>query len=122
MNAPSIAIVDDDISIRESLEHLVRELGYSAELYCSAESFLQRARGSEVKCLILDVTLPGMSGPALHAELRARGWVLPTIFMTARKQNGLEASLHRADAAGFLAKPFDAAELASQIRVALAPR
>jgi len=118
MTAPTIAIVDDDISIRESLQYLVRDLGYAPLLYPSAESFLQAARRSEVQCLVLDVALPGMSGPALLADLRARGWSVPTIFMTARTQIDLGKKLLRDGATGFLAKPFDDAEFARQINAA----
>jgi FixJ family two-component response regulator len=120
VTTPTIAIVDDDISIRESLQFLVRDLGYASLLYSSAESFLHAAQKSEVQCLVLDVALPGMSGPALHTELRLRGWFVPTIFMSARTQIGLGKRLFRDGATGFLAKPFDDVEFAGLIRTALA--
>ena len=115
MNAPVIAIVDDDISIRESLQGLLRNLGCSCRSYLSAESFLEADHEPKLGCLILDVALPGMSGLELFRELRARGRMVPIIFMTGRKQNGLWESLLMEGAAGFLTKPFDDADLSRQL-------
>ena len=78
-----VSVVDDDESVRESLPDLLRELGFSARTYSSAEEFLQAAQMEQTQCLILDINMPGMSGPELNEELRRRGYRIPVIFITA---------------------------------------
>jgi FixJ family two-component response regulator len=84
MAAVLVALVDDDESVRESLPDLLRELGYEARAFASAEAFLADAESmSRAGCLILDVVMPGISGPELHTELLRRGRSIPTLFISA---------------------------------------
>ena len=76
-----VSVVDDDESVRESLPDLLRELGYEAEAFSSAEEFLTSGQIGRSKCLILDVAMPGMSGPDLLRELKRRRQNIPTIFI-----------------------------------------
>src|SRR5215510_12629791 len=80
---PLVSVVDDDESVRESLPDLLREFGFTAQAFASAEEFLASDRIDETNCLILDVAMPGMSGPDLHRELLRRRQQIPTVFITA---------------------------------------
>jgi FixJ family two-component response regulator len=79
-----IVIVEDDESVRESLPDLLREFGYASQSFASAEAFLASDAVFSAGCLILDIGLPGMSGPDLQRELLRRGFSIPTIFITGR--------------------------------------
>lgn len=92
-----VSIVDDDESVRESLPDLIREFGFSVRAFSSAEEFLASDSFSETKCLILDIAMPGMSGPDLQQELKLRGQAIPIVFITA---HGDETIRPRALAAG----------------------
>ena len=107
-NRPLVCIVDDNESVRESLPDLVQHGGYDAETFASAEAFLASPAASEATCtcLILDVGLPGMSGPDLHKELRRRGRKTPVVFITAQGDRSLPARLVAAGAVACLLKPF----------------
>src|ERR1700722_1237276 len=78
-----VSVVDDDESVRESLPDLLRQLGYAVQAFFSAEEFLDSAWVDKTRCLILDIALPGMSGPDLRRELERRGHRIPIIFITA---------------------------------------
>jgi FixJ family two-component response regulator len=78
-----VGVVDDDESVRESLPDLLRESGYAARAYASAQELLDSGELVRIGCLILDITMPGMSGPELHQELRRRGRAVPVVFITA---------------------------------------
>src|SRR6267143_4020729 len=78
-----VSVVDDDESVRESLPDLVREFGFAAEAFSSAEAFLASDVVSETSCLLLDVAIPGMSGPDLQQELTRRRRKIPIVFITA---------------------------------------
>jgi FixJ family two-component response regulator len=78
-----VSIVDDDESVRESLPDLVRQFGFAARAFPSAEAFLASDSVNETRCLILDVAMPGMSGPDLRSELKRRQQTIPIIFITA---------------------------------------
>src|SRR5712671_1588941 len=78
-----VSVVDDDESVRESLPDLLRQFGFAAEAFSSAEAFLASDRLNETRCLILDVAMPGMSGPDLQVELKGRQKHIPIIFITA---------------------------------------
>ena len=80
---PTIAIIDDDVSVRNATGALLRSLGYVIARYESAQQFLDFGRISETACIITDVKMPGMSGIELQGHLAARGFRLPMIFMTA---------------------------------------
>jgi FixJ family two-component response regulator len=118
---PLVAVVDDNAALREAVESLLRSLGFAARGFESAEAFL--GAGACTDCLILDVRLPGMSGPALHRRLRAAGDRVPVIFISAREAGGETAARAlREGAIAFLRKPFPDGDLLDALRRALAPR
>jgi FixJ family two-component response regulator len=116
---PLVCVVDDDESVRESLPDLIKEFGYAALAFSSAEEFLGSNSIKESNCLILDVSMPGMSGPELHQELRRRGQMIPTIFITAQRDEAIRAGVMKEGAAGFLLKPFSDTDLLAAIEAAL---
>jgi FixJ family two-component response regulator len=116
---PLLSVVDDDESIRESLPDLIKEFGYAARAFSSAEEFLSSGAVAESSCLILDIAMPGMSGPELYQELKRRGEKVPVIFITAQKDERIRARVFEQGAAGFLLKPFSEAALLATIKVAL---
>src|SRR3984957_18028660 len=81
--ATLVSIVDDDDSVRESLPDLLREFGLASKAFATPSDFLQSAFLDKTTCLILDIAMPGMSGPELRRELLRRGHDIPTIFITA---------------------------------------
>ena len=101
-----VAVVDDDESVRESLPDLLKEFGFATSTFSSAEEFLAYGLLSEPKCLILDVGLPGMSGPDLQQELMRRQLAIPIIFITANRDKTICTRLLEQGAAGCLFKPF----------------
>lgn len=117
---PVIAIVDDDVSVRESTRRLMRSLGYTAVAFASAEEFLQSDRARDTSCLITDVQMPGMSGVDLQDRLIADDRHTPIIFMTAFPTEKLRARVLEGGALGFLNKPFDEEQLIACLRSALA--
>ena len=87
MSEPSlVSVVDDDESVRESLPDLLRQFGFAARAFSSAEAFLASEVVSETSCLILDVAMPGMSGPDLQLELIRRRQEIPIVFITAQRR------------------------------------
>src|SRR5271163_3761112 len=116
---PLLSVVDDDESIRESLPDLIKEFGYAARAFSSAEEFLSSGSADETSCLILDIAMPGMSGPELHRELKRRGEEIPTIFITGQKDEMIRARVLEQGASGFLIKPFSDAALLAAIKHAL---
>src|SRR5271163_866768 len=116
---PFLSIVDDDESIRQSLPELIKELGFAARVFSSAEEFLSSGSVDETSCLILDIAMPGMSGPELHQELKRRGVEIPVIFITGQKDDTIRARVLEQGAAGFLIKPFSDAALLAAIKTAL---
>jgi FixJ family two-component response regulator len=114
-----LSVVDDDESIRESLPDLIKEFGFAARAFSSAEEFLSSGSVNETSCLILDIAMPGMSGPELHRELKRRGEEIPTIFITGQKDETIRARVLEQGAAGFLIKPFSDAALLAAIKTAL---
>jgi CheY-like chemotaxis protein len=101
-NGAAVAIVDDDVSVRESLPDLVKQLGCAARVFASAEEFLDSGAVSDVQCLILDIGLPGMSGPELRRELLRRGISTPTIFITGRTDRSIPPDLLKPDSDSYL--------------------
>ena len=114
---PLIAVVDDDESVRESLPDLLRSFGYDVAAFESGEAFL--AAGATASALVLDIVMPGMSGPQLSDELKQRGVNIPTIFMTANSGALTKDELLKGGAAGFLLKPFEPIHLIDALRTAL---
>ena len=106
MQRSIVTVVDDDESVRESLPDLLGELGYAANAFASGEDFLASEHLRSTDCLILDVTMPGMSGPDLQRELRRRGHNMPIIYITARRDEAVHADLRGQGVAALLFKPF----------------
>jgi FixJ family two-component response regulator len=119
VNGPLVAVVDDDESVRESLPDLLREFGYLPEAYPSAEAFLQSGQVDETRCLILDIAMPGMSGPDLQEELKRRREPVPIIFITAHSSETARLKLVERGAVACLLKPFSPTELLDALNVAL---
>lgn len=116
-----VSIVDDDESVREALPDLLRELGFTAEAFSSAEEFLQAGAVTRTGCLIVDVTMPGMSGPELQQELTQRGHSVPIIFITAQTDATVRPNLLAQGAVECLFKPFGEEALVAALQVALSP-
>jgi FixJ family two-component response regulator len=114
-----VAIVDDDESVRESLPDLLREFGFATRAFASAEEFLESDGVGETKCLILDVTMPGMSGPELQQELKRRGAEIPTVFITANGDAAVRSRLLAKGAVACLFKPFSDTELRNAVGMAV---
>jgi FixJ family two-component response regulator len=107
MNAPLIAIVDDDASIRVALEDLLGSLGWRTCMFASAEAFLNSAVLSEIRCMILDVHMPDMSGIELQEQLIDRRLDIPIIFITAFPDETTKSRALKSGAVEFLYKPID---------------
>ncbi len=116
-----VAVVDDDESVRESLPDLLRELGFVVQAFSSAEAFLASEFLDDTECLILDVAMPGMSGPALQQELLRRGRMIPIVFITGRADESICAELLAAGAVACLFKPFTETALRDAVMKALSP-
>lgn len=118
-DAPIVVIVEDDESVRESLPDLLKELGFAARPFASAEEFLASDAVGAAQCLILDIGLPGMSGPELRRELIRRGWSVPTIFITGRADRTIPPGLLEDGGIACLFKPFSEQELRDALGLAL---
>ena len=117
---PLAAVVDDDISVRESLEGLIRSAGLEVKVFASAEEFLNSVHPRKADCLILDVRLPGMSGIELHRQLMARSCKVPAIFITAHGYDDRTRSQTHSDwTVTCLTKPFSEDELFDAVQLAL---
>ena len=103
---PLVSVVDDDESVRESLPDLLREFGYSAKAFSSAEEFLTSGYVEKTGCLIADIAMPGMTGPELQNELKRRKRHVPIIFISAHGLERLRAKLLSMGAVACLSKPF----------------
>ena len=114
-----VAIVDDDDSVRGALQGLMKEVGFSARAFASAEEFLESGQQQQTACLIADIRMPGMSGLELQAKLNAEHCRIPTIFITAHGDEKMRMQALRAGAVEFLAKPFDDEALLESVRAAL---
>jgi len=119
-NASLIAVVDDDESPRESLENLLTSLGYAVEVFSSAEGFLHSDALAKADCLILDVHMPGISGPDLQRELNRRGLKIPIVFITAHRDERVISRIMTDGAIACLLKPYGVDSLLNGIRQALA--
>ena len=113
-----VAVVDDDESVRESLPDLLRECGYAAEAFASAQELLDSGELVRIGCLVLDLAMPGMSGPELHQELRRRGQVVPIVFITATADKTVRPHLLAQGAVDCLFKPFSDTALLAAISAA----
>jgi FixJ family two-component response regulator len=114
-----VFVVDDDISVRESLELLIRNAGWQPETFVSAQDFLSRPRVFVPSCLVLDVSLPDLNGLDLQKRVAADWTDLPIIFITGYGDIPITVQAMKAGAVEFLTKPFDDSKLLSAIRQAL---
>lgn len=114
-----VVVIDDDLSIRESLPDLLVQFGFESRAFSSAEEFLASAELLEAECAILDVAMPGMSGPDLRKELRIRRPQLPVIFITAQREEQVRTRLLELGAVACLFKPFSDTALLDALRAAL---
>jgi FixJ family two-component response regulator len=119
VSRPLVVVVDDDESVRESLPDLLRELGFDAEAFASPEEFLRSPSLRRTDCLLLDITMPGMSGPDLQAELSRTKRTIPIVFITAHADEGTRARVLAAGAVDCLSKPFTDTQLLDAVRAAL---
>lgn len=113
-----VSVVDDDESVRESLPDLLKEFGFAARAFSSAEEFLSSDSVNETRCLILDIAMPGMSGLELQRELKRRGHLSPIIFITAQKDEVIRARALKEGAIRFLHKPLSDTALLEAVQAA----
>ncbi|HEY0764042.1 MAG TPA: response regulator [Pyrinomonadaceae bacterium] len=120
MNArPLISVVDDDESVRESLPDLLKEFGFDAKAFSSAADFLSSDWVGRTNCLILDVAMPGMTGPDLQRELTLRRHAIPIVFITAHRDDNVRPRLIEQGAVECLFKPFTETDLLAALNTAL---
>jgi FixJ family two-component response regulator len=119
---PLVSVVDDSESVRESLPDLLRHVGFDVQAFASAEEFLESDIVDLTSCLVLDVGLPGMSGPDLQQELRRQKRTLPIVFITAQGDASLRPRLLANGAAACLFKPFTDTALIDAVNAALRMR
>jgi FixJ family two-component response regulator len=116
---PLVAVIDDDISVREAVPDLLQQVGFAVQAFASAETFLSADVADATDCLILDVGLPGMSGPGLQQELERRGQRVPIVFITANGDASLQPRLLAAGAVACVFKPFNDTALIEAVEAAL---
>jgi FixJ family two-component response regulator len=117
-----VTVIDDDESVRESLPDLLREFGFAAQVFASAEEFLASDSLGETSCLILDLAMPGMSGPDLQRELTHRRQDIPIVFITAHGDETVRPQLLEQGAIECLFKPFSETALREALNAALRGR
>ena len=117
--APVVFVVDDDVSVRESVEALIESAGWEAETFASAEEFLTRPRASVPNCLILDINLPDLSGLDLHIRMAGDRPEMPVLFITGYGDVPTSVRAMKAGAVEFLIKPFGGETLLAGVRNAL---
>ncbi|WP_340313607.1 response regulator transcription factor [Rhizorhabdus argentea] len=120
VNRGLLSIVDDDESIRESLPDLLRSFGFEVAAFSSAEEFLASGAPDRTGCLLLDVAMPGMSGPALQLELVRRKMPIPIVFITSLSDEAVRSSVLALGAVAYLLKPFSEIALLEAVNAALA--
>ena len=106
-----VSVVDDDESVRESLPDLLRMFGYAVQAFSSAEEFLASGYVGQTGCLILDISMAGMSGPDLQRELALQRYEIPIVFITAQGDESIRPRLLEQGAVECLSKPFSEAAL-----------
>ncbi len=114
-----VYVVDDDLSVRKSLQRLLKSSGFDVQAFKSGQEFLSEADQNAAGCLILDVVMPGLSGLELQQELLAREFEVPIIFITAHDNATVEQKARNAGACAFLRKPFEDHVLLDAIYLAL---
>jgi len=116
---PLITVVDNDESVRESLPDLLKEFGFQARAFSSAEEFLASKSIAETRCLVLDVAMPGMTGPDLQRELKNRDQSIPIVFITGQRDEAIRPRLIAEGAVECLFKPFEPTDLLQALNTAL---
>ena len=114
-----VSVVDDDESVRESLPDLLKLFGFAVQAFSSAEEFLASDYVSQTRCLILDIAMPGMSGPALQQELARRRQEIPIVFITAQGDQTIRPRVLAQGAVECLFKPFSDTALLEALTAAL---
>lgn len=114
-----VSVVDDDESVRESLPDLLREFGFASQAFSSAEEFLASDSVDKTKCLILDIAMPGMTGPDLQRELKLRRKEIPIVFITAHRDETVRPQVLEQGAVECLFKPFSERALVEALNAAL---
>lgn len=114
-----VSVVDDDESVRESLPDLLRELGFSVRAFSSADAFLASDCVGQTRCLILDIAMPGMTGPDLQRELVRRRQEIPVVFITAHRDASVRSRALEQGAVECLFKPFSETALLEAVNLAL---
>lgn len=117
-----VSVVDDDESVRESLPDLLREFGLRVEVFHCAEDFLTSGQVEQTECLLLDIAMPGMTGPELQRELTARRQEIPIVFITAQREEAIRSRLMAEGAVECLFKPFSETALLDALKAALQVR
>jgi FixJ family two-component response regulator len=117
-----VSVVDDDGSVRESLPDLLKQFGFAARAFSSAEEFLASDCIDQTKCLLLDVAMPGMTGPDLQQELIRQRQAIPIIFITADRDMIIRQRLIEQGAVECLFKPFSDTALLEAVNSALHPK
>jgi FixJ family two-component response regulator len=112
-------VVDDDESVRESLPDLLKEFGFEAQTFSSAEEFLASKSVADTSCLVLDVAMPGMTGPDLQRELKNRDQSIPIVFITGQRDEAIRPRLISQGAVDCLFKPFEPTDLLQALNTAL---
>jgi FixJ family two-component response regulator len=113
-----VSVVDDDESVRESLPDLLREFGFAVQAFASAEEFLASDYVRKTRCLILDIAMPGMSGPDLQRELTLRRHEIPIVFITAHGDETIRPRMLEQGAVECLCKPFSDTALLGALNAA----
>lgn len=113
-----VSVVDDDESVRESLPDLLKEFGFAVQTFSSAEEFLNSCFVAKTECLILDISMPGMSGPELQQELALRHRKIPIIFITAQRDEAIRPKVLKLGAVECLTKPFSDTALLEALNIA----
>jgi FixJ family two-component response regulator len=116
---PLVSVVDDDESVRESLPDLLMEFGFAVRAFASAEAFLVSDSVDQTRCLILDIAMPGMTGPELQKELKLRRQEIPILFITAHRDETIRLRALELGAVAFLFKPFSDTELLQALNAAI---
>ncbi len=117
-----VSVVDDDESVRESLPDLLKEFAFAAQAFSSAEEFLASDDVRKTDCLILDIAMPGMTGPELKREMKRRRLVIPVIFITAQRDDAVRSRMLADGAVECLFKPFSDTALLHALNKALPDR
>lgn len=119
MKRKLVSVVDDDEFVREALPDLLRSFGLEARPFASAEAFLASDSFEETLCVVLDINMPGMSGPELQLELGRRRHGLPIVFISANTDDVLRLKVLERGAVAYLRKPFSDAAMIEAVNAAL---